>query len=369
MYKNRNYVFLIIALSFSLILAACGGTNETSSGEGEEAKETDSVVIGVYGGDWEKNIREAALDQFAEETGIKVEVVAGADAEWYTKIKAANGKNAPYDLLILTPDTIERAVANDLLLPIDAEKVPNIKDAYESVQKYFTFDEKVYAAGFSMGQLGLAFRKDLVPTEPTKWLDLWNPEYKGHIGISSPTYSGGLQFLSGLISALGGEEKNPEDVDKAFEKLAELKDSVVAYPDNPGSIQTLLERGDAWIIPFWDGRVFALQDAGIDLGFVYPEDGPVASVAAWSIVKGGPNEANAYKLLDYLSSPEIQAAFSEKTYYGMSNSKVEYSDELENKVQVGEENYEKLKWVDYKTATPKLAEWTEIWTQTLGGNQ
>lgn len=367
MKKSKWSFLLIVILSCSLILAACGGSDD-AGGDGEP-KETDSVVIGVYGGDWEKNIREVALDKFAEETGINVEVVAGADAEWYTKLQAAKGKNAPYDILVLTPDTIQRAVTNDLLLPLDDEKVPNLANAYDSIQKYFVSDGKEYAAGFSMGQLGIAYRKDLVDKAPTSWLDLWNPEYKGKIGISSPTYSGGLQFLSGLVNALGGEEKNPEDVEKAFEKLEELKDSIVAYPDNAGSIQTLLERGDAPIIPLWDGRVFALQEAGLDLGFVYPEEGAVASVAAFSIVKGGPNTANAYKLLDYLMGAEVQAAFSEKTYYGMSNKDVEYSPKLQEKVKVGEDYYNTLKWVDYEVATEKMADWTNTWTQVLGGNQ
>src|SRR5690606_30439018 len=100
------------------------------------------VVIGVYGGAWEEQIRSAALDQFAEETGIQVEVVAGADAEWFAKIRAAGGKNPPYDLLILQPDTIQRAIAADLLQPLDSEHVPNLADLYPSVQERFTVDGK-----------------------------------------------------------------------------------------------------------------------------------------------------------------------------------------------------------------------------------
>ncbi|OZB92223.1 PotD/PotF family extracellular solute-binding protein [Paenibacillus sp. XY044] len=370
MTKKKKFAFGALLLSLTLIVSACGGQASNTEGAASgELPKTNKVVIGVSGGDWEKNIRQAALDKFEKETGIDVEVVTGTDAEWYPKLKAGNGKNAPYDVLILQPDTIQRAAGANLLQPLDTKNVPNLADLYPSVEDRFTKDGNIYAAGFSMGQLGIVYRKDLVKTPPTKWTDLWNPEFQGHVAVSSPTYSAGLQFFSGLVHALGGQESNAADVDKAFTKLADLKQNAVAFPDNSGSIQTLLERGDAWLVPFWDGRAFAMQDSGLDVGFVYPEDGPVAAVASWAIPKGSKNLANAYKLVDYLSSPDTQKAFSDLSLYGMTNKNVQYSDTLKQRVQVGEEAYKKLTWVDYATATPKLAEWTDRWTQALGGGK
>ncbi|KAA6449495.1 ABC transporter substrate-binding protein [Bacillus swezeyi] len=358
--KRNISVLFILSLVLILLLSACGGKG------GQQSKKSDTVVIGVYGGDWEKYIK-PSIEAFEKDTGLKVKVVSGTDSEWYTKLKASNGKNAPYDLLILQPDTIQRAQSADLLEPIDQEKVPNLSDLYRSVQKRFTFDGKQYAAGFSMGQLGIAYRKDLVPQEPKRWTDLWNSSYQGHVAISSPAYSAGLQFLSGLINAQGGLESNQRDMDKAFNSLADLKKNVAAFPDNPGSIQTLLERGDAWVVPFWDGRAFSLQHSGLDLGFAYPEEGAVAAVASWALMKGSPNEENAYKLLNHLISPDVQKDFSDRAYYGMTNKKVKYSDDLKGKVKVGEAYYSNLKWVDYETAAKELGDWTNRWNQVLGG--
>ncbi|CAM5212804.1 hypothetical protein CDEF62S_06304 [Castellaniella defragrans] len=183
------------------------------------------------------------------------------------------------------------------------------------------------------------------------------------------TYSAGLQFFAGLTHALGGELKNPQDVDKAFKKLAELKANVAALPNSPGAIQTLLERGEIWVVPFWDGRVFALQKQGLKVDFAYPTDGPVVGAANWVIAKGAPNMVNAYKLLNFLSSAKVQKAFSDRALYGMTNKDVVYSDNLKGKVQVGEEAYKKLIWVDYKTATPNLVEWSDRWSKALGAGQ
>jgi len=365
--KIRKYFMPVLLLLVLVFLQGYGQI--LAKQENSKLPNTDKVVIGVYSGDWEKEIRQAGLDKFSQETGIKVEVVPGADAEWFTKLKIANGKNPPYDILILQPDTIQRAIASNLLQPIDRKHVPNIGALYPSINSKFTEHGHLYAAGFSMGQLGIAYREDLVPEKPSKWSDLWKPAYQGHVAISPLTYSAGLQFFSGVIHSFGGREKNSSDVDKAFNKLAALKKNIVSYPSNAGALQTLIQRGDAWLIPFWDGRVFAWQKAGLKIGFVYPEDGPVAAIACWSIAKGSPNLANAYKLLDFLSSADVQKAFGEASFYGMTNKNVVYTEEFKSRSHVGEDYYKHLIWVDYATATPNLALWTERWSKTLGDAQ
>jgi putative spermidine/putrescine transport system substrate-binding protein len=168
---------------------------------------------------------------------------------------------------------------------------------------------------------------------------------------------------------LGGQLNNPDDVNKAFSKLAELRGNAVAFPDSPGAIQTLLERGDAWIVPYWDGRIFALKQQGMKVDFVYPSEGAVVGAASWVIPKGAPNLANAYKVVNALSSAEVQKSFSDKSLYGMTNKDVQYSDSLKKQVKVGEEAYSKLIWIDYATATPALSDWTNRWSQTLGGSR
>ncbi|EJM97731.1 ABC transporter substrate-binding protein [Herbaspirillum sp. YR522] len=363
---------LVVTLLAAAVLAACGDKKPDApqaSAPAAAPAATDKVVIGVYGGDWEKNIRAAGLEQYAKDHHIQVEIVPGADAEWLAKLRAANGNNPAYDIVVFQPDSVQRAAAAGLLQPLDATNIPNLAKLYGSVQDKFSRDGKTYAAAFSLGQLGLAYRTDLVKTPPKSWLDLWNPEYRGHVAISSPTYAAGLQFFAGLTHALGGELKNDADVDKTFAKLAELKGQAVAFPDSPGAIQTLLERGDAWVVPYWDGRVFALQKSGLKVGFAYPTDGPVVGAANWVIAKGAPNLANAYKLVDFLSSDKVQKSFSDGSLYGMTNRDVQYNDDLKSKVQVGEEAYKKLIWIDYETATPKVADWSTRWAQALGNGK
>lgn len=366
-FTRRRFLQLMGVAGLSALaggsLAGCGSASTTAPSDTPAAvadlEQTDSVIIGVYSGDWEKSIEQAALNAFADETGIDVQVVAGADAEWLTKLTAANGKNVPYDLLILQPDSIQKAIDANLLQGLDVEHVPNLADLFDSAKTRFTVNDKLYAAGFSMGQLGIAYRTDKVATPPTSWADLWGDDYAKSLGISPLTYSAGLQFF-------WSQTKNGADIDGAFAKFEQLKPNISSYPDGAGTIQTLLQRGDVAAVPFWDGRAFAWQAQGQPIGFAYPTDGPVAAIASWVIPQGAPNLANAYRLLDYLCQAEPQSKYADLSFYGMCNKNATYSDDFLSKAQVGEEFYSKLDWVDYSVATPNLADWSTRWQQIMG---
>lgn len=366
-FTRRRFLQLMGVAGLSALaggsLAGCAGGNSGSTADAPAAvadlEQTDSVIIGVYSGDWEKSIEQAALSAFADETGIDVQVVSGADAEWLTKLQAANGKNVPYDLLILQPDSIQKAIDANLLQDLDVEHVPNLANLFDSVKTRFTVDDKLYAAGFSMGQLGIVYRTDLVSTPPTSWADLWSDGFSKSLGISPLTYSAGLQFFWSQTD--GGA-----DIDGAFAKMEQLKPNISSYPDGAGTIQTLLQRGDVAAVPFWDGRAFAWQAQGQPIGFAYPTDGPVAAIASWVIPQGAPNLANAYRLLDYLCQAEPQSKYADLSFYGMCNKNATYSDDFLSKAQVGEEFYNNLDWIDYSVATPKLADWSTRWQQIMG---
>lgn len=366
-FTRRRFLQLMGVAGLSALaggsLTGCAGGNSGSTADAPAAvadlEQTDSVIIGVYSGDWEKSIEQAALSAFADETGIDVQVVSGADAEWLTKLQAANGKNVPYDLLILQPDSIQKAIDANLLQDLDVEHVPNLANLFDSVKTRFTVDDKLYAAGFSMGQLGIVYRTDLVSTPPTSWADLWSDGFSKSLGISPLTYSAGLQFFWSQTD--GGA-----DIDGAFAKMEQLKPNISSYPDGAGTIQTLLQRGDVAAVPFWDGRAFAWQAQGQPIGFAYPTDGPVAAIASWVIPQGAPNLANAYRLLDYLCQAEPQSKYADLSFYGMCNKNATYSDDFLSKAQVGEEFYNNLDWIDYSVATPNLADWSTRWQQIMG---
>src|SRR5206468_5915690 len=78
-------------------------------------------------------------------------------------------------------------------------------------------------------------------TRPASWADLWNPEYKGRLGLSTPASTLGTVTLLTLARLRGGNEAN---VEPGFEAVKSLLSSVSSIQAVPANLRTLLERGE-----------------------------------------------------------------------------------------------------------------------------
>jgi putative spermidine/putrescine transport system substrate-binding protein len=299
---------------------------------------------------------------------VEVRTEMSGDSERLLKLRAAGGENPPLDVVGLTNEFMDAAIREGLVDTFTAEEIPAVTDLYEiSTPDEWRDGESYYAVHQSWGQLGFAYRTDLVENPPQEWLDIFDPQYEGQFGFGPLTYSAALQFFVAIIRAMGGHESNPEDVDAAFEKLEELKPNVAHSPADSGALQSLLERGEIAIAHIWDGRAFALAADGLPVGFVYPsgDPGPVASGAPRGIAVGTPNRELVVEFLNHCLSPEAQKGFCDEMWYGPSNATVELSEEVAEKVVYGDEAYSRLWQPDYETVSTNLGEWQQRWTRTF----
>lgn len=104
----RKYLSLLLALCLcALSLFGCAPASENS--------------ITVY--NWEDYINPEVIDLFEEETGIQVNYVRfTTNEEMYIKLEKGG---ASYDVAFPSDYMIERMIQNDMLLPLDHEKLPN----------------------------------------------------------------------------------------------------------------------------------------------------------------------------------------------------------------------------------------------------
>jgi putative spermidine/putrescine transport system substrate-binding protein len=326
------------------------------------------LVACVAGGAWETAFRDHMAKPFSEKhPGIKLHLDLTAGTAQLAKLRAARTNNPPFDVVLMLDEQMDIAMREGLIDPFDAREVPNVKDLYTvSTPVKWQKDGKFYAVHQNWGQLGIMYRTDKVKTPPKEWLDVWKPEYKGLVGMPPISYSVGLQFFVATIHALGGDEKNAADVDRAFEKMKELKPNIVQQPADAGAIQQLIERGDIGVVPLWDGRAHALAAAGLPIAFSYPnKPGPVASGAPVAIAKGTKNRAAALRFIDFRLSPEPQKGFCQQMWYGPSNKQVKLDPKYAAKVAYGTDHYAKLLAPNYDVVSQKLGEWTQRWAAIL----
>ncbi|MFJ7999257.1 PotD/PotF family extracellular solute-binding protein [Streptomyces sp. NPDC096310] len=359
---RRSLLALASAVTVLAAVAGCG-VDTGGSGDGGSGSKGEQITVTAFAGPWGELFKKSFVAPFEKDTGIKVNLVYGADSAWLTKLRAAGGKDAPFDVVALTPGSLHQAVGGGLLQPLKTGDLKNWKQLDPVLTQQSTVDGASYGVPLTTGSNGLLYRTDKIKQAPRDWTDIFDKKYCGHVALPPLTYNAGLEFFSALVSQDGGKLSDPAAVDKAFTKLAALKGCVSAYPADAGSVSTVLQNGDAWIVPFWDGRAFAMAQEGQPIGFSYPASGAVGALTSYYVPKGSAHTKAAYTFLNYLSAAQHQKPFAEGTFYGAGNDTIDYSPGFKDKVKYGEAVYKTFTWVDYKTATPKLNEWQQRWNQ------
>ena len=131
-----------------------------------------SGSISVY--NWGEYIDPELISQFEEETGIQV-IYETFDSNESMMTKVEQGGTS-YDVAMPSEYAIEKMKENDLLLPIDHSKIPNL----ENIDPYFLdlpFDPgNEYSIPYFWGTVGIAYNPTLLEGQTFEsWDDLWNP--------------------------------------------------------------------------------------------------------------------------------------------------------------------------------------------------
>ena len=363
-----------MGIALALTVAACaapttgGDDSGAATGEStESATPTDDLTVTLYGDPWATAAQAGAVADFEAKTGRTVQVALGDNATWFAQLRASQGGDAPFDVMILLPEQQIQAVDEGLIEPIDTSRLSNWADVSPSLAEALAADGEQYGVPFSAGGLGLAYRMDLVQTPPTAWADMWDPEYAGHVAALPLTFQAGAQWFAGLVHEDGGTLDDPAAVDAAFQRLEELQPAVSVTPNNAVGVQTALQQGSAWITPWWDGRAAALAESDPDIGFAYPDSGATAAVTTFYVPANAPDMDASYAFLDSLLDPEAQAKFAEAMWYPTSNTETTYSEDFLDRVSADPETFDDYVWVDYATLTPNLTDWQNRWNEIFGG--
>jgi putative spermidine/putrescine transport system substrate-binding protein len=362
---RRQALATLGAGAVAALVEACS-VNTGASSTGSSKKTGESITVTAYSGAWGTDFETAFVTPFEKATGITVNMVYGADADWLTKLRAAGGSNPPFDLTAFVSESALTAAESSLIQPLDTGKIAYWNQLDPVLVNQSVESGKPYGVPLTTGSTGLMYRTDKIKTPPENWLDIFDEAYWGHIALPPLTYNTGLEFFSELVKIEGGTLADTAAVNKAFAKLATLKGKVSAFPADPGTIATDLENGDAWIVPFFDGRAFALQAAGQPIGFTYPKPNPVGALTSYYVTTGTTKTAAVYKFLNYLSSAQYQKMFGEATFYGAANDTIQYSAAFNAKIKHGYSVYKNFSWVDYSVATPNLNAWQQRWAQIFG---
>jgi spermidine/putrescine transport system substrate-binding protein len=260
------------------------------------------------------------LKAFTQATGITVtyrEVIQD-DPQWFGKIapQLQAGQSIGYDLMVVTNGLeFTKLVELGYLVPLDHSKLPNFAKNAGATYKNESFDPgNVYSIPYATGMTGIAYDPTKTGREITSVQDLWDPAFKGKVGMMSDPQEIGNFGMFAL--GIDPEKSTPEDWKKAGAKLQEQKDKGVVRKYYEQDYIDALTRGDIWLSMAWSGDIFQQNlSEKSNLKFVIPKEGATIWTDNLMIPKTAENPVDALMLMDYLYQPATAAKLAEIINY------------------------------------------------------
>ena len=369
--KKRVHIARALAttLIFGVLMSGCsqqqgsdpaGGSGGANALDGfsEETKaylegkdfSGQTLVVGVWGGDYEEIIRDVVIPPL-EAQGAEVQLLLGGAGDRLAKLYAEKG-NPSMDVAYINLNTAPQAISDGVAEPAD-ESLPMYDDLYD-------FAKEVGGYGAAVAPVGIQYNTDVF-SEPPTWEELFQPEYAGKVAFPVWPSTGSDTMLGVVGRMLGGDE---HDTDAIIEKLKELKPVPLVYTSNDELAQ-YMSQGIVVAAPNQSSYAQALNEQYDNLGFVLPEE-PCSVLVMDTIVipEGCKNRDLALAYIQLALDAKTQSAFAEKAYFGPTNSTVELPAEVSEKVVDGDE-VESLINLDWTFINQARKDLTETWNKEL----
>ncbi len=378
---RKTLSLVLAAAMLSTTIAACGSSNntatttaaettaaaetsataETTAAAGETADASaaqdfagQTLTISTFSFNAEllqKNI----YDPFMEQTGAKLVVETGKNAERVTKIEESPEN---YDVVVIS-DSFAAQLGNDGVLGnIDRSKIANLDSIYD-VAKAPMGEE--YGPAYTFNRLGIVYDPSMTDVEIKSFADLWNPELKDCIAVPNITTTSGVLFYYATAAAFGLTPG--QDDDAIFAKLEELKPNVVKTWTSANDTITMLNQGEASVAALLDYSYTTAKQANPDYVWVSPSEGNFACFNMLNITKGCKNKELAEAFINFYLSKDVQQADALDGVDAPVNTEVELTEEQAANFTYGQEMVDSLVLPDWSLITEKKADWINRWNE------
>lgn len=332
----------------SLILSACGGsgfeddeggaTDPDQGGASEEGGTLTSsddpleILIGSSG-EAETSAVEDAVAEWSKDSGVDAKVSVANDLPQQLSQGFAAG--SPPDLFYLAPENLAGYAENGSLQPY-GDELENKDDFYESLIENFTYNDEFYCAPKDFSTLALVINTDIWEEAglsdsdyPQDWDDLTavakTLTNDDHVGLA---FGAEFQRVGVFMAQAGGglmsddqaNADSPENLQALEYVQAHLQDGVFAYASDIGagwggealgkSLAAMVIEGN-WITGAMENDFPDVDYAVVELPSGPGGQGTLQFTNCWGLAADSPNQQAAADLVDFLTSPEQQLAFSD----------------------------------------------------------
>jgi len=312
----KKIALLLAVLMF--VFTGCAGNVKN-----DPSKPLAGTTIYVY--NWGDYIAEDTIERFTKETGIKVIYETfDSNETMYAKYKSGA---VNYDVLIPSDYMIEKLIAENELLPLNFDNIPNAKYIDESFRNLGYDPENKYSVPYFWGTLGILYNKKMVQEEVDSWDILWDSKYKGQIIMMDSVRDTFAVALKRLGYSLNSTDK--AQVDEAVASLIEQAPLVQAYLMDQVKDKMIGE--EAALAVIYSGEAVYTSEYNENLEYAVPKEGTNFFVDAMVIPKTCQNKEAAEAFINFMNDPQI--AYNNTKYVGYSTPHTEARDMLDEEIK------------------------------------
>ena len=274
------------------------------------------LTIASWGGSYQDAQRTLYFEPFAEERGISIiedDFVGGIGG-----LRAQVTGGAPHwNIVQVESEELILGCEEGLFVLID----------YDMLE--YDEDDFIEGAATECGVGNIVWSKvlgydaDRIEGDtPESWADFWDLEtWPGQRGLRRGAQYN-LEFAL-MADGVPADEvydllRTEEGVDRAFEKLDEIRDDVTWWEAGAQPLQ-MLASGEVALTSVYNGRLTGSNRAeGTNFAGVWP--GSIYAIDSWVILEGTPDVELAHDFISFASHPERQAQLPEYIAYGATHA-------------------------------------------------
>ena len=237
---------------------------------------------------------------------------AGSSNDMFNLMTSGGG--GQYDMVSASGDASLRLIYSGAVAEVNVKLIPAYKDFFRAFQSPAnnTVGGKHYGVSLQFGPNVLLYDTKAFPKKPTSWGAIYDSKNKGKITVpDNPIQiADAALYLSKTKPSLGIKdpyELTKAQLDAAVSLLKSQRPLVKKYWALASDQIDLFKNGGSTIGASWPYQYSQLLAAKAKVATVIPKEGATGWLDTWMLSSKAKHPNCAYKWMQYISTPKVQA--------------------------------------------------------------
>jgi putative spermidine/putrescine transport system substrate-binding protein len=262
---------------------------------------------------WEGYAQPEWVKPFEKATGCQVHAKYAGSSDEMVTLMRQNGGNQ-YDMVSASGDASLRLIDGGDVAPMNVALVPEWKNFIPQLQSppHNTVNGTHYGISLQWGPNTLLYNTKSVSPAPTSWAEIYGSKFKGEVTVpNNPIQiADAALYLSKTEPGLGISdpyELTEKQLDASIELLKKQRPLIKKYWALASDEIELFKNGDVVIGAAWPYQYSTLIADKVPVKQIIPSQGATGWADTWMLSAHAKHPNCAYKWVNWVSSPKVQA--------------------------------------------------------------